>query len=157
MSQSTIITTGFGTFGDVNLIPTLGFGGAVAAAEPRGVIVRRGKTILWPEWQQEQEALAEEARITREMEIARGQRDRLVAQLRITKETTSLVAERDRITRLILDTRQRWKAEIRRLERERAATRHKRIQFSARLKEIREEQEAEDLKAIAFIIGEFYE
>ena len=155
--SSPVLTFGFGSFGSINLLPTLGFGGAPVATQPHGVIVRRGKFFLWPEWEQEQAAILEEARITGQMEQARAQRDLIVAQLREAKTRSSLVIERDRVARQILDIQQRAKAEIRRMERERSAARHRRMEFTQRLKKIRADQEKEDILTISFIVGDLYD
>lgn len=155
--MSNIVNFGFGS--DATLIPTLGFGaaGAPAALEPHGRIVRHGKLILWPEWKEEQAALAEEVRITGEMELARIERDRLVGELKQAKSITQHVIERDRLARAILDIQARARAELRRMQRNRMIARHRRLEFTARLKQVRDEQDAEDIQAIAFFIGELYE
>lgn len=157
--MSNIVNFGFGSGGDATLIPVLGFlaSGAVVATQPHGVIVRRGKIRLWPEWEQEQAALAEEVRLTGQMEQARAERDSLVAELKQAKALAELAGERDRLARAILDIQARARAELRRLQRERMATRHRRVEFAARLKSVRDEQEMEDIHAIAFFIGELYE
>ncbi len=131
--------------------------GSGVAEELRGRIVRRGKLVLWPEWKEEQAAIAEEIRLTGEMSLAREERDRLVSELQSAKSISVLAQERDRITREILDVRGKARAELRRLQRERLAARHRRMEFTARLKQVRDEQEQEDIQAIAFFIGELYD
>lgn len=82
--SSPVITTGFGTFGSVNLIPTLGFGGGVAP-QPHGVILRRGKTKLWPNWKEE----LEEKEV--QLDTSREELDDLLAQqLRISLQIKNL-------------------------------------------------------------------
>lgn len=156
MSASTVLTQGFGTFGSVNLLPTLGFGGT-PVEELTGRIVRRGRFFLWPEWEEEKKAILEETRITAEMEAARAQRDSLVAELTAVKRVTETLEARDTIARQMLDVRQRAKAELRRMERERNVIRHRRLEITRRLKKIRADQEEADILMIAFIAGELYD
>ncbi|MCI0421403.1 MAG: hypothetical protein L0312_19630 [Acidobacteria bacterium] len=128
------------------------FDNLVHLAEPEKA--HKGRVFVQGE---QQESIAEEARLTAQMARERAQRDSLVAELRKQKELSSLAVERDRIARHILDIQQRARATLRRLERERNALRHKRKQLAIRLDQVRREQELEDMRAIAFAIGELYD
>lgn len=151
--SSPVITTGFGTFGSVNLIPTLGFGGVVVATQPHGVIVRRGKTKLWPGWK---EQLEEEARLEKARE------DLLAVQ----KQISVLIEERSLLTKALRDTRPDLNklalaAEATKVKKQLAALRrrvqsHEKALVRSQLR-IKQIQEEEDMRVISFIIGELYD
>lgn len=151
--SSPVITTGFGTFGSINLIPTLGFGGgAVVAPDPHGVIVRRGKTKLWPGWR---EKLEEEYR-------AEQERQEL---LKIQQQISVLISERDFLAKEVFKApdlrRIALAAEAVKVKKQLSALRQRtRMHEKALLRSerrIRDIQEEEDLQVISTLIGELYD
>jgi chromosome segregation ATPase len=154
--MSTVITTGFGAFGSVNLLPTLGFGGVVTT-QPHGVIVRRGKTFLWPDWKAEQEELL---RIDGEIAAAKDESAELLASLRQARRDILGHEEKIRLAEDNIAARAYYADQLKKLNAYRREVKQG-LARKARMREeflkVRAEQEDEDLRVISFIIGEWYE
>jgi chromosome segregation ATPase len=154
--SSPVITTGFGTFGTINLLPTLGFN-SETAEEVHGVIVRRGKVILWPEWEQEKKDLA---RVESEIAELRAERDQLLNELRKSRSDVSAQSQRLRIAKDIEREQAYYRSALAKLARERKEA-SEAVARKARMREeflkIRAEQEDEDMQAIRFMIENLYD
>lgn len=123
--------------------------------EPHGVIVRRGKTILWPDWVEEQKELQ---RVEDEIRVLEKERDDLLSSLRHAKSQANLYEKRIALAHETVKTQATYRALLARLSAER-----KQIQETvARQKRMRDEiirirEDEEDVGVIALIIGDFYD
>jgi hypothetical protein len=139
-----LVTRGYGTFGDVNLLPTRGYG-PFAEQAVHGVVVRRWHgRILWQEqdeWDREREA--EVATVAKELESLIDQRALLREELRKAPALPSLRKVQAQLQRRL----QAFNRDVERA-RERLAREREKIEQIRRVQE-------EDMRVIAMVLEEF--
>lgn len=151
-----VATLGFGSANQIAVIGFLGTGAPVAD-EPSGVIVRRGKTFLWPDWKEEQKELI---RIDGEIAAARDESKQLLAELREARRMVLGHQEKIELAEEAVSMRAYYADQLKKLNGYRREVKQS-LARKARMREeflkIRAEQEDEDIRVISFIIGEWYE
>jgi hypothetical protein len=131
---------------------------AAATGVPHGVIVRRGKTPIWPTWEQlraEARARAEEeARVAAQIEALRAERQRMASELRALRASSEQQALQTERLRVGLEL-ERVRARLGEEQRKRVRLRRALVKFKQQGRDmlLREEQ---DVMAIANLIGELY-
>ncbi len=147
MSIATVVLRGYGSFGDINFVPTRGYGagGAVIVTdEPSAVIRRRWHGyLLWDgqeEWEREREALQAQVKI--EYESLIDQRALLRDELRHTPNLPTLRKAQSQLQRRMAALNREIKKVQARMDQERKAAEKAR------------ELEAEDMRVITLILEE---
>lgn len=148
MSIATVVSGGFGSFGSVNFLPTLGFG--TYGTQVTGRVLRRGRIRIKYDESADYEEQAED--LTLQIEALAEERNVLITQVRLATRNAELAAQRIELARAFRAKRDELDKEIQRLR-----SRRRRIQeIGKQLLRIRTEQEDEDMRVIAFIIDELY-
>lgn len=126
----------------------------VVTGVPHGVVVRRGKIILWPDWAEEQRELD---RVEKEIKSLEKERDVLLAELQNARSQTSLYEDRLKLAKEIAKEKRTYQVLLSNLSVERKEAKAALVRLDRMREEvvkIVDEEDNEDLQMISFILGE---